>query len=134
MTDFLNKSFSVYPGGSGGQEYRDNWDRIFGKKERATEMPGPASPDWREVAMAYRAATAHEDNEEFAAALEHAQGMYNRAVNTERAAPGSGKEKAQPVEAEPKPAVDTAVLLECGCFTHAYGCLSRDFRGGPPER
>lgn len=41
MTEYLNKSFSVYPGGSGSQEYRDNWDRIFGKKE-ATEMPGAA--------------------------------------------------------------------------------------------
>jgi hypothetical protein len=35
MTEYLNKSFSVYPGGTGGQEYRDNWDRIFGKKKSA---------------------------------------------------------------------------------------------------
>lgn len=30
MTKFLNKSFSV--GMAGNQQYRDNWDVIFGKK------------------------------------------------------------------------------------------------------
>lgn len=35
MTEFQNKSFSVYPGKDGGQKYRDNWDTIFGKKEKA---------------------------------------------------------------------------------------------------
>ncbi len=38
MTEFANKSFSVYPGKDGGQQYRDNWDRIYGKKE---EKPDP---------------------------------------------------------------------------------------------
>lgn len=31
MTEFQNKSFSVYPGERGGEQYRDNWDRVFGK-------------------------------------------------------------------------------------------------------
>jgi hypothetical protein len=31
VTEFVNKSFSVYPGGEGGQTYRDNWSRIFEK-------------------------------------------------------------------------------------------------------
>ncbi len=30
MTEFINKSFSVYSGT--GKEYRDNWDAIFAKK------------------------------------------------------------------------------------------------------
>ena len=38
MTEFQNKSFSVYPGGTGGQEYRDNWDRVFGKKEKESRV------------------------------------------------------------------------------------------------
>lgn len=32
MTEFQNRSFSVYPGKDGGQAYRDNWDRIYAKK------------------------------------------------------------------------------------------------------
>lgn len=35
MTQFLNKSFSV--GMAGDQQYRDNWETIFGKKEKAQE-------------------------------------------------------------------------------------------------
>ena len=38
MTEFQNKSFSVYPGGTGGQEYRDNWDRVFGRKEKESHV------------------------------------------------------------------------------------------------
>ncbi len=33
MTEFANKTFSVYPGKDGGQAYRDNWDRIYKKTE-----------------------------------------------------------------------------------------------------
>ena len=41
MTRFLDKSFSVYSGS--GQEYRDNWDAIFKKKETvSTDTPGQA--------------------------------------------------------------------------------------------
>lgn len=39
MTQFLNKTFSVHVGGD--QEYRDNWDRIFGKKR----APEPVEPE-----------------------------------------------------------------------------------------
>ena len=35
MTQFINKSFSVYSGT--GDAYRDNWDAIFGKKAVAQE-------------------------------------------------------------------------------------------------
>ena len=39
MTEFQNKSFSVYPGKDGGEAYRDNWERIYGKnKEKAQEL------------------------------------------------------------------------------------------------
>ena len=42
MTEFANKSFSVYPGKDGGQAYRDNWDRIYGKREERPEtQEGP---------------------------------------------------------------------------------------------
>lgn len=42
VTEFQNKSFSVYPGGVGTQEYRDNWDRIFAKKkDEPQEEPVP---------------------------------------------------------------------------------------------
>lgn len=41
MTDYLNKSFTVYPGKDGGEKYRDNWDRIFKKKADVTEDTGP---------------------------------------------------------------------------------------------
>ena len=37
MTEYLNKSFSVYPGGNGGQKYRDNWDAVFSKKAEVPE-------------------------------------------------------------------------------------------------
>ena len=40
MTEFANKSFSVYPGKDGGQTYRDNWDRVFGKNESCTDEGG----------------------------------------------------------------------------------------------
>ena len=49
MTEFQNKSFSVYPGGTGGQEYRDNWDRVFGRKEKEPEPtvePEPLLCEW----------------------------------------------------------------------------------------
>jgi hypothetical protein len=36
MTKFENPSFSVYPGGE--KNYRDNYDRIFGKKK---DKPDP---------------------------------------------------------------------------------------------
>lgn len=39
MTEFEKKSFSVYPGKDGGQVYRDNWDAVFGKKERPQTVP-----------------------------------------------------------------------------------------------
>lgn len=48
MTKYLGDSFSVFPGGE--QKYRDNYDRIFGKKsdkpdpwaaERVSELPPP---------------------------------------------------------------------------------------------
>jgi hypothetical protein len=37
VTEFMNKSFSV--GMAGDQQYRDNWERIFGKKEEKPEPP-----------------------------------------------------------------------------------------------
>lgn len=37
MTEYLNKSFSVYPGKDGGQQYRDNWDAVFAKKAEPIE-------------------------------------------------------------------------------------------------
>jgi len=40
MTKYLEGSFSVYPGSS--QNYRDNYDRIFGKKE---DKPDPWGPE-----------------------------------------------------------------------------------------
>lgn len=39
MTEFANKSFSVYPGKDGGQSYRDNWDRIYAKKPEPIAGP-----------------------------------------------------------------------------------------------
>lgn len=48
MTEFANKSFSVYPGKDGGQAYRDNWDRIYGKKEGPEPTKEP-EPDYCEV-------------------------------------------------------------------------------------
>ncbi len=41
MTQYLNKSFTV--GMPAGKEYRDNWDRIFGKKE------SPEPCNWSEL-------------------------------------------------------------------------------------
>jgi hypothetical protein len=43
MTEFQNKSFSVYPGARGGETYRDNWERVFGKKTE--EIPNPDAPE-----------------------------------------------------------------------------------------
>lgn len=37
MTRFLQPKFSV--GGSSSDAYRDNWERIFGKKENTPEGP-----------------------------------------------------------------------------------------------
>ncbi len=44
MTEFQNKSFSVYPGKDGGQKYRDNWDAIF-KKRSDGECNCGGTPD-----------------------------------------------------------------------------------------
>lgn len=44
MTEFANKSFSVYPGKDGGQQYRDNWDRIYGKGKKEEPEP-PKEPE-----------------------------------------------------------------------------------------
>jgi hypothetical protein len=43
VTEYLNKSFSVYSGT--GETYRDNWDRIFGKKKERPEPPKEPEPE-----------------------------------------------------------------------------------------
>ncbi len=51
MTDFLKKRFSVYPPGT--REYRDNHDRIFGKKKLIIKWgvkKVPPDPDPKAVA------------------------------------------------------------------------------------
>ena len=37
MTEFIKKTFTVYPGKDGGETYRDNWDRVFAKSTRCQE-------------------------------------------------------------------------------------------------
>lgn len=46
MTEFQNKSFSVYPGAMGGEQYRDNWERVFGKKGTKEEEEADAMRRW----------------------------------------------------------------------------------------
>ena len=39
MTEYLNKSFSVHL--AGDEQYRDNWEATFGKREKAPEQEAP---------------------------------------------------------------------------------------------
>ncbi len=43
MTRFLDPSFSTYA--PGDQSYRDNWDRIFKKKEEPPVLPESKKPE-----------------------------------------------------------------------------------------
>ena len=45
MTKFLEPSFSTMA--PPGEDYRDNWDRIFGKKTEAAESPAQCDPPSR---------------------------------------------------------------------------------------
>lgn len=42
MTEFQNKSFSVYSPGGGSKQYRDNWESVFGKRDSCGELSAQA--------------------------------------------------------------------------------------------
>jgi hypothetical protein len=79
MTEFMNKSFSVYQ--SGDRDYRDRWEATFGKKPN------------------------HTGNDE------------DIVCHTQAECP-NGKDRCNMCDR-------SVPLLECGCTTHAVGCLSR---------
>ncbi len=54
MTEFQNKSFSVYPGKDGGQQYRDAWDTVFGPKKKKSKYNKPAMTKYLSSAKGMR--------------------------------------------------------------------------------
>ena len=55
-TEFEKPSFSVTPSASGGDAYRDGWERTFGKKTETEETEPAAKPTsfWKRVADAFK--------------------------------------------------------------------------------
>jgi hypothetical protein len=140
VTEFLNKSFSV--GMAGDQQYRDNWEATFGKRSTPTASKAEctcygSTMQWKHIGNCPLNVPAAPSS---CPDLCGECGKIGCEKMDERGLHPQSK-KPEPIP-EPELAIhsadscpngrdgcnmcDSAVAVyECGCTTHAFGCLSR---------